>query len=39
MVNNLLEDNEKLVKDFGASKMSSLKEIPDFYTFKKELIY
>lgn len=32
-------DNEKLVKKFGASKISKLKDIPDFYTFKKELIY
>jgi len=37
--NKLLEDNEKLVKNFGASRVSSLKEVPDFYTFKKNLIY
>jgi len=36
---NLLEDNEKLVKQFGAKTISSLKEVPDFYTFKKGLIY
>jgi len=35
----LLEDNEKLVKEFGASPLSSLREMPDFYTFKKGLIY
>jgi len=35
----LLEDNEKLVREFGASRVSSLKEMPDFYTFKKGLIY
>jgi len=39
MKTNLLEDNEKLVKEFGASRISSLKEMPDFYTFKKGLIY
>lgn len=39
MVNKLLIDNEKLVKEFGASKIETLKEIPDFYTFKKKLIY
>lgn len=36
---NLKIDNEKLVKEFGASPISELKEIPDFYTFKKGLIY
>jgi tryptophanyl-tRNA synthetase len=35
----LVEANERLVKEFGASPISSLKEIPDFYTFKKGLIY
>jgi len=39
MDNNILEDNEKLVKDFGASRISDLKDVPDFYTFKKNLIY
>jgi tryptophanyl-tRNA synthetase len=39
MKSNLLEDNEKLVKEFGASRISTLKEMPDFYTFKKGLIY
>lgn len=39
MVNKLIEDNEKLVKEFGALKISNLKETPDFYTFKKGLIY
>ena len=34
-----MESNEKLVKDFGASPLSSLKSVPDFYTFKKKLIY
>jgi tryptophanyl-tRNA synthetase len=39
MVNKLLEDNEKLVREFGASRISDLKDVPDFYTFKNELIY
>lgn len=39
MNKELLKDNEKLVKEFGASRVSTLKEIPDFYTFKKGLIY
>jgi len=39
MEGNLLEENEKLVREFGASRISSLKEVPDFYTFKKNLIY
>jgi len=34
-----MNDNEKLVKEFGASRASSLNEIPDFYTFKKGLVY
>lgn len=32
------EDNEKLVKEFGASRVSSLKDVPDFYTFEKGLM-
>ena len=39
MTENLLADNEKLVRQFGASRISTLKEIPDFYTFKNKLIY
>ena len=39
MKNNLLADNEKLVKEFGASRVSDLKDIPDFYTFKNGLVY
>lgn len=39
MANELLEDNEKLVKEFGATPISQLKEMPDFYTFKRGLIY
>lgn len=36
---NLLEDNVKLVKEFGASPISGMKGIPDFYTFNRGLIY
>jgi len=39
MKNKLLNDNEKLVKEFGASRVSNLNEFPDFYTFRKGLIY
>lgn len=35
----ILEANEKLVKDFGAMPFSSLKDIPNFYTFTRGLIY
>ncbi|MCX6749626.1 MAG: tryptophan--tRNA ligase [Candidatus Pacearchaeota archaeon] len=35
----LEEDNKRLVEKFGAVAVSNLKEIPDFYTFKKRLIY
>ena len=31
------EDNIKLVTKFGASKVSDLKEVPDFYTFSNGL--
>lgn len=36
---NLFVDNEKLIKEFGASRASQLKDIPNCYTFKKGLIY
>jgi len=39
MENNILESNEKIVKEFGASRISNLKEVPDCYTFKKGLMY
>jgi len=39
MTVNLIKENEKLVKEFGAKKVSGLKDIPDFYTFEKGLIY
>jgi tryptophanyl-tRNA synthetase len=38
-VSGILEDNEKLVSQFQAQRFSSLKEVPDFYTFKKGLFY
>ena len=36
---NSFIDNEKLIKEFGASRASQLKDIPNCYTFKKGLIY
>jgi tryptophanyl-tRNA synthetase len=39
MVENLLEDNEKLIRDFGASRASQLKDTPKCYTFERGLIY
>ena len=39
MTNELIEDNEKLVKEFGASRISELKKVPDVYTFERGLIY
>ncbi|MBT3866082.1 tryptophan--tRNA ligase [Candidatus Woesearchaeota archaeon] len=39
MKKGLLLDNEKLVDKFGAKKISSLKAVPDFYAFKRGLIY
>jgi tryptophanyl-tRNA synthetase len=35
----LLESNKKLVKEFGAKMMSEVKDLPDFYTFSRGLIY
>ncbi len=39
METDFTADNEKLVKDFGAKRISDIKELPDFYTFNKGLIY
>src|SRR3989344_3415878 len=39
MVTSLLESNERLVKEFGAISITTLKEVPEFYTFKNKLIY
>lgn len=36
---NLIDDNERLIKEFGAEKISSIKSLPDFYTFKKNLVF
>ena len=33
------QENEDLVKKFGAQLVGALKEKPDFYTFEKEIIY
>jgi len=35
----LEEENKKLVEKFGADAMSKLKDLPDFYTFNRGLIY
>jgi tryptophanyl-tRNA synthetase len=35
----LEEDNKRLVEQFGASRVSELKELPDFYTFNNGLMY
>jgi tryptophanyl-tRNA synthetase len=35
----LEEDNKWLVEQFGASRVSELKEAPDFYTFNNGLMY
>src|SRR3989344_4194187 len=35
----LLEDNKKLVTQFGAQPIEKLKDTPDFYTFNKRLLY
>ena len=35
----LISDNLKLIESFGAKPISSLNEVPDFYTFKNGLMY
>ena len=35
----LLASNEKMVKEFGASEFSTLREVPDFRTFRNNLFY
>jgi len=35
----LIDENVKLVSDFGAKPISELSELPDFYPFKKGLVY
>lgn len=39
MEQKLFENNEKLISEFGAEPISKLREFPDFYTFKRGLIY
>jgi tryptophanyl-tRNA synthetase len=39
MNEQLLQDNKKLVDEFGASPIASLKDAPNFYTFKRGLVY
>jgi tryptophanyl-tRNA synthetase len=39
MVDSILEDNEKLVKVFGASRMPKVEGLDDLYTLKKGLLY
>lgn len=39
MNENILKSNEKLVLQFGAKKISEIKNLPDFYTFNKKLVY
>lgn len=38
-MDDLVSDNRRLVEEFGASPISKLKELPDFYTFNQGLIY
>ncbi len=39
MNNDLIDDNKKLIEVFGAEPICNIKELPDFYTFNKKLIY
>ncbi len=39
MNNEIIADNAKLVKEFGAKDINDLAELPNLYTFKKGLIY
>ncbi|MCL5785786.1 MAG: tryptophan--tRNA ligase [Candidatus Thermoplasmatota archaeon] len=38
-IRSLIEENRKLVYDFGAKLVSDLPEVPDFYTFSGGLMY
>jgi len=38
-IQKIPDENEELVKKFGAELISKLKEKPDFYTFGKEILY
>jgi tryptophanyl-tRNA synthetase len=37
-IDDIGEDNRKLLEKFGASSVDSLKEVPDFYTFNNKLM-
>ena len=39
MSDNLINDNEKLIVDFGAKRISDISKLPDFYAFNKNLVY
>lgn len=39
VIAELEEDNIKLIRDFGASPIAEIRELPDFYTFKNDLFY
>ena len=38
-IKSLVEENKKLVNDFGAKLVSDLTDLPDFYTFNNGLMY
>ncbi|MGC8478697.1 MAG: tryptophan--tRNA ligase [Candidatus Micrarchaeia archaeon] len=38
-IEGVSEDNKKLVEMFGAHRLSEIKDLPDFYTFKNGSIY
>ncbi|PKM92289.1 MAG: tryptophan--tRNA ligase, partial [Euryarchaeota archaeon HGW-Euryarchaeota-1] len=38
-IQDLLKDNRKLVEQFGARPISEIENLPNFYTFKRGLIY
>jgi tryptophanyl-tRNA synthetase len=39
ILKDMEKDNEKLIANFGASKISTLKELPDFRSFHNGLVY
>jgi len=39
VIEEVSEDNKKLVEMFGARRLSEIKNLPDFYTFKNGSIY
>ena len=36
---NMTKESQKLIDDFGAKSIQSLKDLPDFYTFKRDLFH